>query len=245
MNKSRPSLVVFDLSGTTVSDDNAVAKCLFQAGLHFGLKATLEDFEKTIGTNKIHLYEHMLAQDNGLDVSIGSLETQRFPQFHDKALEIFDHYSVLMVSFYRNEVKAMPGAEDTFRWCKAKGIKVATDTGFHRDVHQAIMEGLQWKEKGLVDLCLDVEDTDGIGRPAPFLIHRAMQVLGVQSVHEVIKIGDTPADLLSGYNAGCRLNIGVLSGANESSVLEKYPHTHLIQDVTYLPTLILEEFGQP
>ena len=137
----------------------------------------------------------------------------------------------------------MPGAEETFEWCHQNGIKVATDTGFHRDVNTAIMEGLQWRERGLIDLSLDVESTGGVGRPAPYLIHQAMFSLGIQSVHEVIKIGDTPADLLSGFNAGCRGNIGVLSGANNRETLSRYPHTHIIQDVAHLPATILADFS--
>ena len=87
-----------------------------------------------------------------------------------------------------------------------------------------------------------VEDTNGIGRPAPYLIHKAMYNLGIQSVHEVIKIGDTPADLLSGYNAGCIGNIGVLSGANKIETLIQYPHTHIIDSVASLPDLIQNHF---
>jgi phosphoglycolate phosphatase-like HAD superfamily hydrolase len=105
------------------------------------------------------------------------------------------------------------------------------------------MEGLQWRERGLIDLSLDVESTEGVGRPAPYLIHQAMFSLGIQSVHEVIKIGDTPADLLSGYNAGCEGNIGVLSGANNRETLSLYPHTHIIQDVAQLPATILADFS--
>ncbi len=236
-------LVVFDLSGTTVSDDNAVAKCLFNAAKEFGLSATLSDFEKTIGTNKIHLYEFMIARDNGVPAEIEHLESYRFPEYHEKALEIFDHYSVLMIDFYRKNIQAMDGAEQTFIWCKENGIKIATDTGFHRDVNMAIMEGLQWRERGLIDIALDVENTDGIGRPAPYLIYKAMYELGIQSIHEVIKIGDTPADLLSGYNAGCKGNIGVLSGANARETLIKYPHTHIIDSVKQLPDLIMKEFN--
>ena len=236
------SLVVFDLSGTTVSDDNAVAKCLYEGGKHFGLGATIADFEKTIGTNKIKLYEFMLARDNGHEVLIDDLERYHFPEYHEQALAIFDYYSVLMVDFYRNEVKPMPGAEETFDWCHQHGIKVATDTGFHHDVNTAIMEGLQWREKGLIDLSLDVEDTGGVGRPAPYLIHRAMNLLGIQSVHETAKIGDTPADLLSGFNAGCIANIGVLSGANLMGTLLKYPHTDIIPSVADLPSLLLKKY---
>ena len=236
-------LAIFDLSGTTVSDDNAVAKCLFEGSRHFGLQTTIEDFEKTIGTNKIHLYEFMLARDSGEQVKIENLEHYRFPQYHDKAVEIFKYYSVLMVDYYRSGVKAIPGAESTFKWCHENGINVVTDTGFHKDVNTAIMEGLQWKARGLVDFTLDVEDTHGIGRPAPYMIFKAMTLTGVQSVHQVIKIGDTPADLLSGYNAGCKGNIGVLSGANRLETLRIYPHTHIIKSVADLPALINEQYS--
>lgn len=236
-------LVVFDLSGTTVSDDNAVARCLHQAAFHFGLSVSLEDFQKTIGTNKIHLYEFMIAREEGKKLDFKQLEHFRFDEYHKKALEIFDYYSELMVDFYRTEVKPMPGAESVFEWCHKNDILVATDTGFHRDVSNAIMDGLAWLKKGLIDLHLDVEDTNGIGRPAPFLIQKAMLTLGVQSVHHVIKIGDTPADLLSGYNAGCKGNIGVLSGANKREVLIEYPHTHIINSVIELPQLIESEFN--
>jgi len=235
-------LIVFDLSGTTVSDDNAVARCLHQAALHFGLSATIEDFEKTIGTNKIHLYEFMIAREEGNKLEFKELENIRFDEYHYKALEIFDYYSELMVDFYRTEVRPMPGAESVFGWCHNNGILVATDTGFHRDVSDAIMDGLGWLENGLINLHLDVEDTNGIGRPAPYLIHKAMFKLGIQSVHQVIKIGDTPADLLSGFNAGCIGNIGVLSGANKLEVLKEFPHTHIINSVIDLPRLIESDF---
>ncbi|MEY3436030.1 MAG: Phosphonoacetaldehyde hydrolase [Bacteroidota bacterium] len=235
---NHPKLIVFDLSGTTVYDDNAVAKCLCNAANYHGLDVSVEEFEKTIGTNKIHLYEFMLARKNGKDVSINDLEKIRFSEFHKEALVIFDYYSELMVSYYQQEVQAMPGAEDVFEWCHQHGIKVATDTGFHRDVSKAIMHGLGWLAEAKIDLHLDVEDTSGIGRPAPYMIHKAMYTLGIQSVHEVMKIGDTPADLLSGYNAGCKWNIGVLSGANSKETLQKYPHTHIIDSVKDLPDLI-------
>lgn len=236
------SMVVFDLSGTTVSDDNAVAKSLHEAAVEFGLNVSLEDFEKTIGTNKIHLYQFMIAKSKGEPVIIDNLEKYHFPEHHAMAMEIFERYSVIMVNYYRQQVLAMPGAEAVFKWCHEQGIKVVTDTGFHRDVNTAIMDGLQWVEKGLVDLALDVESTHGTGRPSPYLIFHAMMTLGVQSVHEVIKIGDTPADLLSGYNAGCVANIGVLSGANRRETLEKFPHTHILPSVRELPELIQNEF---
>jgi len=104
------------------------------------------------------------------------------------------------------------------------------------------MDGLKWKEKGLIDLALDVEETNGVGRPSPYLIFKAMEILGIQSVREVIKVGDTPADLLSGFNSGCIGNIGVLSGANSLKTLQKYPHTHIIKSIVDLPEIIQKDF---
>jgi phosphonatase-like hydrolase len=132
----------------------------------------------------------------------------------------------------------MPGTEDVFTWCRQQNIKVVTDTGFHRDINNAIMDGLGWLKNGLIDLSVDIETTHGVGRPAPYMIFHTMQQLGVQSVHEVVKIGDTPADLLSGFNAGCAGNIGVLSGANTKETLSKYPHTHMLNSINDLPELL-------
>lgn len=239
---SKIKLVVFDLSGTTVEDDNAVAKCLHQAAREHGLEVTLEEFQKTIGTNKIHLYQYMIARSQGREVRIEDFEKYDFPEIRQEAMQIFGRYSVIMLDYYKQNVQAMPGAEHTFRWCRENGIKVATDTGFHRDINRAIMEGLGWLEGGLVDIAVDVESTNGVGRPAPYMIFYAMEQLGVQSVREVIKVGDTPADLLSGWNAGCAGNIGVLSGANPIDVLGKYRHTHILKSVSELPKLIEKAF---
>jgi len=240
---SKIKLVVFDLSGTTVEDDNAVAKSLHQAAVEFGLGVDLIEFQRTIGTNKIHLYQYMIARNRGQKVVFEEFEKYNFPDIQDEAMKIFHRYSEIMLDYYRRHVSAMPGAEDTFSWCRQHDIKVATDTGFHHDVNHAIMEGLGWLNKGLIDLAVDVEHTGGIGRPAPFMLFYIMQKLEVHSVHEVIKIGDTPADLLSGRNAGCIGNVGVLSGANDAATLGKYSHTHLIPSVVELPELILREFA--
>ncbi len=237
------SMVMFDLSGTTIHDDTGVRDCLHKAAQEFGLKTTPEEILLHMGTNKIHLYQFLIARERGKEIDMKDFERIRDPETYEPAVEVFHRYEKIMIEHYRREVKEVPGTSDTFRWCHEHGIKVATDTGFHREITDAIMEGVGWVRDGLVDLPVDVEHIPGeIGRPAPFMIFYAMTHLDVQSVHEVIKIGDTPADMLEGRNAGCRGVVGVLSGPRPVTAWGKYWHTHVIPSVADLPGLIESEF---
>ena len=60
---------------------------------------------------------------------------------------------------------------------------------------------------------------------------------------KVAKVGDTPADLHEGKNAGCGLIIGVTEGTHTREQLQPHPHTHLIPSVRELPP-ILHALGQ-
>ncbi len=237
-------MVMFDLSGTTVHDDTGVRDCLYKAAVEFDLKTTQEEILMNMGTNKIHLYQFLIARSQGKKVDIEDFEKEINPETEAEAVKIFDRYSEIMIAHYRNEVREVEGAADTFRWCHDHGIKVATDTGFHRDVTEAIMDSLGWVKDGLVDVSVDVEHVPGDrGRPAPFMIYHAMMQLDIQNIHEVLKIGDTPADMLEGYNAGCRGVVGVLSGPRPVEAWGGYWHTHVIPSVRELPDLIESQFS--
>lgn len=239
----RVSMVMFDLSGTTVQDDMGVRDCLYQAAVEFGVETTPDEILLHMGTNKIHLYQFLIAREQGAEINIKDFEKQKDPKTYDQARQVFDRYQEIMIEHYRGNVQEIAGASDVFRWCHANGIKVATDTGFHHVIVEAIMEGLGWLREGLVDLAVNVQDVPGqIGRPAPFMLFHAMTQLNVQSVHEVIKVGDTPADMLEGRNAGCRGVVGVLSGPRPVTAWGKYWHTHVIPSVADLPALIKAEF---
>lgn len=236
-------LVVFDLSGTTVHDDTGVRDCLYQAAREFDLATTPDEILLHMGTNKIHLFQFLIARSQGAAIDFADFEKIQDPDTYERAKAIFDRYEQLMIDHYRKSVREVPGAADAFRWCHANGIKVATDTGFHGAITEAIMDGLGWLAAGLVDLSVHVECIlGGRGRPAPYMIFHAMQALNVQSVHEVIKVGDTPADMLEGYNAGCRGVVGVLSGPRPVTAWGRYRHTHVIDSVKDLPGLIETQF---
>jgi phosphonatase-like hydrolase len=242
MDKIR--MVMFDLAGTTIHDDNAVRDCLYQAAREFDLDTTPEEISELLGVNKIHLYQFLIDRFRGKPLDFRQLEKGRKAATDPLAKQIFDRYEDLMIAHYRESVREVPGATDTFRWCHEHGIKVATDTGFHGRITAAIMDGMGWLRDGLVDCSVHVECIPGQrGRPAPFMIFYAMEQLNIQSVGSVIKVGDMAADMLEGRNAGCGGIVGVLSGSVPLTAWAKFRHTHVIPSVADLPALIESEFS--
>jgi phosphonatase-like hydrolase len=112
---------------------------------------------------------------------------------------------------------------------------VALNTGFDRQMTGLLLGALGWAD-GLVDAVVCGDDVTR-GRPAPYLIFRAMETTGASSVHRVANVGDTTLDLQAGHNAGVRWNIGVLSGAHDRKTLESVPHTHLLPSVAEVTRL--------
>jgi len=236
-------MVMLDFSGTTIDDKTAVRDCLYEAAVEFKLETDPHEVLMHIGTNKIHLYQFLIARKQGKNLTISDFERIKDPETYAEARKVFERYTEIMIDYYRQGVPKVPGAEDTFQWCHDHGIKVAIDTGFHRNVANAIVEGTGWVKDGLVDLVVDVEHAPmERGRPAPFMMFHAMRELNIQSVHEVVKVGDTPADMLEGINAGCRAVVAVLSGPLPFAEWGKYRHTHVIPSVKELPELIEREF---
>ena len=100
----------------------------------------------------------------------------------------------------------------------------------------AIIKRLGWAS--LIDDSV-ASDEVPLGRPAPFMIQKLMERAGMTDGSLVAKVGDTPVDLGEGVNAGCSLNIGVLSGACTRPELQDHPHTHLIQSVRDIIPILL------
>src|SRR5207247_554402 len=70
---------------------------------------------------------------------------------------------------------SLPGVHETFERLKAGGIGVAVTTGFDREVVEAVLAGVSWA--GLLDAWICGGDVPR-GRPAPFMIFRAMERCG-------------------------------------------------------------------
>ncbi len=218
-------LVVFDLAGTTIDDNGVVLRCLVETVRAHDLPGAPDELNALMGMNKREVFG-MLAERRS---PVGSPAAERLA---DAALGSFVD---LMRASYERRLAPLPGAEETFGFLRERGIKIATDTGFDSAITTLIMERLGWPGR-LIDLAVCSSDV-ARGRPAPYMIYRAMERLDVHDARRVMKIGDSPSDLEEGSNAGCGEVIGVLSGAHTVVTLGPCRHTRLLASVADLPAL--------
>lgn len=218
-------LVVFDMAGTTVKDDDGV-NGVFRAVMDSeGLTITPDDGNAVMGLPK--------------PVSIRLLlEKYNRPPDADVIERLHRRFIDQMLDYYRNAgVEPIAGAEAAFEYLKKRGIAAFLDTGFSRNIADALLEKLRWRERGLIAGSV-ASDEVARGRPFPDMIVHAMRATGVEDPARVAKVGDTPSDLNQGRAARCGIVVGVLSGATPRDELLKHPHNFIIPDVSHLPAVL-------
>ena len=223
MNKVR--LVVFDIAGTTLLDGGNVAIAFSEAMREHGYVIAQEEVNPLMGYQKplaIKMLLEKYEQDPATitETLIGDIHTR---------------FVTLMIAYYKTGVgvEPLPGVEKVFSYLQDKGIRIGLDTGFSRDIAQAILDRLGWVREGKVNYIVASDEVPS-GRPAPFMIQKMMQEAGISDPLQVVKIGDTEVDINEGRNAGCLLSIGVTTGAFTREELERYHPTHIIDHLEEL-----------
>ncbi len=221
-------LVVFDIAGTTVTDNNSVNDAFRGAFEKCGYPVALADVNYIMGYRKMDAIKILL---------------QRFyPEQlnNDKLIEdIHNRFIEDMQTYYRDttDLRALPYAEEMFHLLHANQIKVALDTGFTKNITDIIMDRLGWMQNGIVD-CVISSDEVPEGRPQPYMIQAMMKQLNIADVKNVVKVGDTEVDINEGRNSGCGLVISVTTGSYTKEELEQFSPDHIIASLQELPAIL-------
>jgi len=224
-------LVVLDMAGTTIEDHGEVLAA-FRSALEKNRLRVSDDFlQQWRGASKKEVLRQCIEGQFGK-------ESPDNPKRIDQAYDDFRHS--LEDLYAREGIRPIPGAAETFQWLRGRNIRIALTTGFYRKVTDLILRQVGWNA-GTVDASICSDEVPR-GRPAPYLIFRAMEATRTTDVHRVVNVGDTTLDLLSGRNAGVRGIVGVLTGSQTIAHLGMVRHTHIIPSVAALPDLIAKEF---
>ena len=221
-------LVVFDMAGTTIADNGEIAVAFQTALKHFSYDVPKEAINTVMGYKKTKAIKMML---NLYEPSASNTE-ELIEEIHTVFLnEMIAHYSGL------NEIEILPYAEEIFLFLKSKGIKVALDTGFTKQIAEVIIEKLGWLKNNMID-CMVCSDEVPKGRPYPFMIEKIMQQVCVTDSQKVIKVGDTEVDVNEGLNANCLYSIGITTGAFTRQELSIYKPSFIIDHLKELEKII-------
>jgi phosphonatase-like hydrolase len=220
-------MVVFDMAGTTIDEDNVVYKTLQQSIEQAGFPCTLDQvLAEGAGREKYQAIQNIL---------------QVFHQLKDDSISksIYTDFVIRLSAAYQHlAVKPMPGAAELMHQLRNQNCKVVLNTGYNITTAQTLLHKLGWKESVEYDALITASDVSN-SRPAPDMIQLAYRKFQLINGDETIKVGDSIIDIEEGRNAGCRLCIGITTGAHTREQLSTaHPDAiidNLLQVISLLP----------
>lgn len=213
-------LVVFDMSGTTIVDQNEVLDCFQEALKRTGIERDQTYINTMMGWSKIEVFRKVWAEEIG----------ERAELLETKAQESYTVFKEILENYYATHtMHPTEGCLETFAWLREKGIKVALNTGFYRKVVDILLKKMDWQIGRDIDFVIASDEVPK-GRPEPFMIRAAMRHLGIKDVRNVIKIGDTPVDLEEGRITGCT-TYGVTNGSHTREELAIFEYDELFDSL--------------
>jgi phosphonatase-like hydrolase len=218
-------LMVCDMAGTTVQEGGLVYKTLQLSMKEYGLDVSDEAIGPWHGAKKEAVIEHFAREagtpehelENRIN-TIGDAFVKSIEESYFSDATTIEHIDTSLFSYFKDLQKA--------------GVKIALDTGYPQNIQEGLVKRLGFDK--VVDGWISSYDVKE-GRPYPYMIHRLMERLHIESTKRVCKVGDSVRDIEEGRNAGCGLVVGVLSGADSAEALFAAGADVVADKVTDLP----------
>lgn len=209
-SRMRPRLVIFDWAGTLVDFGcRAPLEAFLDAFARAGLPIDEATARRPMGAHKrdhareiLHYPEvaERVRTDLGREPDEGLLD-EIYAQFSSRLTEVLPHFA-----------EPVPGAIATLRWLRDHDIRIASTTGYTRSMMRTL-EPIA-AAAGIATEALICADEVVQGRPAPWACLRLAEKFGIYPMTRCLKIGDTPADVAEGLNAGM-VSLAVSESGNE------------------------------
>jgi len=219
-------MIVFDMAGTTIDEDNIVYKTLHKSINHYGVTVDLQAVLAIgAGQEKLTAIKDIVSKFGSKD------DLQKAPDMY--------HYFInnLQAAYEEFDIKAMQYAENVLVNLRSKNILVVLNTGYDRSTAQFILNKIKWVQLYHYDLLVTASDVEK-NRPAPDMIHYAMNLFSIKDAQQIVKVGDSKIDIEEGKNANCLYSIGVTTGAQTSAQLQEANPDAIINDLNELLTFL-------
>lgn len=219
-------LVIFDMAGTAINEDNVVYKTLTKSIKEGGVEVTLDEvLLHGAGKEKKQAIQDVLESKKVTDDALvekihTAFRSHLKTAYNDLPLEVF------------------PSVDQFITEARRKGVKIAFNTGYKRKMADYILYRVGYEVGNHIDMLVASDDVSK-GRPHPDMILKICDELEV-SLQNTIKIGDSGIDISEGQHAGVALSIGVTTGAQKRVEIEEYNPDYVIDDASELWAIMNE-----
>lgn len=223
-------LVIFDMAGTSINEDNLVYKTIQRMMSLHGVEVSLETVLE-LGAGK----EKRTAIADIAEVVVGrdGVSSDWVDGVHQAFKEALDQ------AYATEDMEVFPSVQTVIKKLRAQGIKVGFNTGYSRPVAERILVRCGVKVGEDIDALATADDAAN-GRPAPDMIDFICNQLDIPA-EQSVKIGDSAIDIEEGRSAGVKLAIGVTTGAQTRQLIAKAGPDHILDDMLeLLPILDLQ-----
>jgi phosphonatase-like hydrolase len=221
-------LVVFDMAGTTVDEDNVVYKTVQQVINEEGFRISLAEVLKYgAGKEKHQAISDVLSACTAL-TDINLVADVAFSKFKIALKNAYDSL----------EIKSFEGTEQLFKDLRKSNIKVVLNTGYDSKTAHLLLDKLGWIVGETIDGLVTADDVEN-GRPEGDMIILAMKKTGILDARKVLKVGDSAIDIEEGKNANCGITAGVLTGAQNRIQIQEANPTYIIESLNELRAILL------
>ncbi len=202
-------MVVFDWAGTMVDfGSRAPVLALIEAFGALGMTASEEEVRRDMGRAKADHVRALFEQPR-----IARDWQDAYGAAPDQAAieQVMAELQAPMIRLAGETADLIPGAAAATAHLREQGLKIASCTGYTRDMMQAILT--RAAVQGYApDLVVCAHETPE-GRPSPLMIYKACADLGVWPLSRVVKVDDAEVGIAEGRNAGC-FTVGVAASGN-------------------------------
>ncbi len=202
--------VILDWAGTAVDFGCFAPVAAFQKAFEqSGIFPTIEETRAPMGMKKWDHIKKMLDGER--------LAAEFFRKYGRKPEEadiqkIYDTFEAELFAVLDQYAEPLPDVCDTLERLRSMGVKIGSTTGYTAQMMEIVTREAE-KHGYAPDCLIAPDDVCGMGRPYPYMIWKNLRQMGVKNIHEVVKVGDTEADIREGKNAGC-ISVGVIKGSS-------------------------------
>lgn len=202
--------VVFDWAGTTIDFGCRAPAAVFQAVFaERGVPISEAEARAPMGLPK---WRHIQSIGAAPDVAARWRQTKGRDFTDDDVDRLYGLFLPRQIEIVADYSDLIPGTLDTMAALRARDLKIGSTTGYSRDIMAVCAE--RARQQGYAPDAMACADDLPEGRPGPYLLWQVLTMMRVYPAQAVVKVGDTPADMAEGLNAGC-WTVGLTASGNE------------------------------